>query len=200
MGRDDAEIEDKSAEQKHVKSPKSLPRQTSGATSPRALQYGGPRPTPPPTPRPSSSPSEAPSTCELSCETDYGMFIILLLLKSLFLVLFSTPFCVLILHPATTFVIEDCPRICHKRNFYDPVGECVVTPPPTSPNTPPAPAPTSAPVGSPTTSAPTQCLCTDPSPIPDKCEVAILIDIMETFVTGNFNLIPQWTRAAVSAE
>lgn len=49
----------------------------------------------------------------------------------------------------------------------------------------------------PTTPQPTSCEeCTSPSSIPDKCEVDILIDIMETGVLGSHELLPQWTRAA----
>ena len=40
------------------------------------------------------------------------------------------------------------------------------------------------------------CECTDPSNIPDWCEVDVLIDIMETHVLVAHELLPQWTRAA----
>jgi hypothetical protein len=38
------------------------------------------------------------------------------------------------------------------------------------------------------------CECTDPSNIPDWCEVDVLIDIMETHVIVAHELLPQWTR------
>ena len=60
---------------------------------------------------------------------------------------------------------------------------------------------TPKPVSSPTTTnSPTTthkpCPCDDPSNIPDECEVDILIDIMEVFVTADTSLIAQFLRAA----
>lgn len=40
------------------------------------------------------------------------------------------------------------------------------------------------------------CECTDPSIIPDWCEVDVLIDIMETHVLAAHELLPQWLRAS----
>ena len=52
-------------------------------------------------------------------------------------------------------------------------------------------------MASPTSPQPTSCEeCTNPSSIPDTCEVDILIDIMETGVLGSHELLSQWTRAA----
>ena len=73
---------------------------------------------------------------------------------------------------------------CHK-NIYNEIGTCVAS---STPN------PVPSPIGS--TSAPTVCPCLDPSNIPDKCEVDILIDMMEAFVLANHALISQWLRAA----
>lgn len=46
------------------------------------------------------------------------------------------------------------------------------------------------------TPAPTICECDSPSTVPDKCEVEILIDLMELAVLGSHKLLAQWTRAA----
>jgi hypothetical protein len=50
----------------------------------------------------------------------------------------------------------------------------------------------------PTTQAPTpiKCPCKEPKQIPDRCEVDILIDMMEIHVLVDPKLAPQWTRAA----
>ena len=84
----------------------------------------------------------------------------------------------------SSFVRTDCPNTCVKNSIYDTVGTCAFNPNP----------PTSPPVTFPNTTEP--CNCTEPSTIPSKCEVGILIDIMETFVLMNHALLPQWTRAA----
>ena len=78
---------------------------------------------------------------------------------------------------------KDCRRICSKENDDDPFGSCIVD--------------ASLPVALTNTSEPTACEeCTNPSSIPDKCEVDVLIDIMEMAVLGTHELLPQWTRAA----
>ena len=50
----------------------------------------------------------------------------------------------------------------------------------------------------PTTQAPTptKCPCKVPKQIPDRCEVDVLIDMMEIHVLGDPKLGSQWTRAA----
>eukprot|EP01082_Thalassiosira_pseudonana_P015235 g14591.t1.1.5e17418c g14591 g14591.t1 contig9:2220923-2222631(+) len=70
---------------------------------------------------------------------------------------------------------------CHKDSFYGP-GTCIVG----------APTPTPPPM----TNPPTVCECTDPSVIPDECEVDILIDLMDFEVSSAHKLLAQWTRAA----
>ena len=91
--------------------------------------------------------------------------------------------------PPTTCEIScetdyDCPRVCRAPKPYAP-KTCVMasapsTPPPTSGSTPP----------------PTTCECTNPSNIPDKCEVDILLDEMDFLVTGDPKRLAQLTRAA----
>jgi len=74
-------------------------------------------------------------------------------------------------------VDSDCPMVCSKANDED-FGTCVVG--------------SSAP-----TPQPTSCEeCITPKIVPNACEVDILIDMMETSVSGNHELLPQWTRAA----
>lgn len=76
---------------------------------------------------------------------------------------------------------DDCPRICEGANEYSgTLGTCTPS------------GPTFAPV----TPSPTSCPCENFSNIPDKCEVDILINIMETNVLAEIKLLPQWTRAA----
>jgi len=68
-------------------------------------------------------------------------------------------------------------------------GTCVIDPPTPTPPTPP-------PNGGSPSGSPTRCICEDPSTIPDKCEVGILIDIMEDFFAGDKALFGQFSRAA----
>ena len=79
----------------------------------------------------------------------------------------------------------DCPRICQAPSPYAP-KTCSVMP-----NPPPTPGPTSG-----STPPPTTCECTNPSNIPDKCEVDILLEEMDFLVTGNPERLAQLTRAA----
>jgi len=75
-------------------------------------------------------------------------------------------------------VDSDCPMVCSKANDEDTFGTCVVG--------------SSAP-----TPQPTSCEeCITPKIVPNACEVDVLIDMMETSVSGNHELLPQWTRAA----
>jgi hypothetical protein len=71
------------------------------------------------------------------------------------------------------------------KNLYNEIGTCKSKATPKPVSSPASPSPTSEP-----------CPCTDPSNIPDKCEVDILIDIMEVFVTADTSLIAQFVRAA----
>lgn len=75
-------------------------------------------------------------------------------------------------------VDSDCPLICSKANDDDTFGTCVVG------SSAPSPQPTSCEE------------CITPKSVPNACEVDILIDMMETSVSGNHELLPQWTRAA----
>mmetsp|Transcript_3643 Transcript_3643/g.7042 ORF Transcript_3643/g.7042 Transcript_3643/m.7042 type:complete len:527 (+) Transcript_3643:76-1656(+) len=82
---------------------------------------------------------------------------------------------------------NDCPRICLKP--YNRPGTCVINPP--TPTPPPNGEPSTGSTGS-----PTRCPCLEPPKIPDKCEVGILIDIMEDFFAGEKALFGQFSRAA----
>ena len=116
-------------------------------------------------------------------------------------------------------VDSDCPMVCSKANGDDTFGTCVVgSSAPTSQLTSPqitspqqSPQPTVVGSSAPTTQLtspqlttspqqspqPTSCEeCITPKIIPNVCEVDILIDMMETSVIGNHELLPQWTRAA----
>ena len=90
-------------------------------------------------------------------------------------------------------VDSDCPMVCSKANGDDTFGTCVVgSSAPTTQLT--SPQLTTSPQQSP---QPTSCEeCITPKIVPNACEVDILIDMMETSVSGNHELLPQWTRAA----
>ena len=117
------------------------------------------------------------NTCLIECKADYGEWSISTATVtsrmgwSLSLSFFSSN-------------RTDCPNTCIKNSLYDTFGVCAFN---SNPPTPP-------PVTFPNTTEP--CNCTDPSNIPSKCEVDILIDLMETIVLTNRALLPQWTRAA----
>lgn len=64
---------------------------------------------------------------------------------------------------------------CHK-DIFNPVGTCVVA--------------------TQQQASTTSCPCNNPTNIPEKCDVDVLIDIMETFVKANHGLISQWLRTA----
>jgi len=70
---------------------------------------------------------------------------------------------------------NDCPMTCHK-DIFNPVGTCVVA--------------------TQQQASTTSCPCNNPTNIPEKCDVDVLIDIMETFVKANHGLISQWLRTA----
>ena len=116
------------------------------------------------------------NTCLIECKADYGESNEPPGLRKEIAPNHSLPF--------SSYVRTDCPNTCVKNSIYDTFGTCGFNP---NPPTPP-------PVTFPNTTEP--CNCTDPSNIPSKCEVEILIDIMETFVLTNHALLPQWTRAA----
>ena len=95
-------------------------------------------------------------------------------------------------------VDSDCPMVCSKANDEDTFGTCIVG---TSASTPQLTSPqlTSTQPTNPqlTSPQPTSCEeCITPKIVPNVCEVDILIDMMETSVIGNHELLPQWTRAA----
>jgi len=83
----------------------------------------------------------------------------------------------------TCEVDADCPSVCEGASTSGGYGGS------------PTPG-TCVPSSSPNTQPPTICPCVNPSEIPDKCEVEILIDMMETFVMAEHKLAAQWTRAA----
>lgn len=79
---------------------------------------------------------------------------------------------------------SDCPRICVKKYPFD-VGTCVQ-----DLNLRPTMSPSDKP-----TFGQKECPCDSPKNIPTKCEVDILIDMMDIAVS-NRKLLGQWVRAA----
>ena len=131
---------------------------------------------------PSESPSAVPSdlptkTCNIECKTDYGTF---WWVNGHWGVRLSSCYIWALL------LQLDCPRVC-KKDIYQQFGTCI--------------GPTSIPTTFPTERSSSQkptskCPCDIPKKIPDKCEVDILIDLIEVEVLAQPKLSPQWLRAA----
>ena len=82
------------------------------------------------------------------------------------------------------FSDDDCHPTCVKSYGQD-SGVCRTLPP----------AQTLSPVAAPTPGG-EPCPCDAPKTIPTKCEVQILIQLMDLVVAGDFKLSPQWLRAS----
>lgn len=76
----------------------------------------------------------------------------------------------------------DCQKPVCEFDHYSGVGTCVAGSP-----GPPVPSPTAPPV------APTAC-CPDPKTIPTKCEVLLLINLLDIAVSSDHKLAAQWLR------